>query len=156
MNPHTFLRTLLLLPILIPLVAMASGSKSALAFVLTMSLVLGGVPYLVTAALLWFRIARCQSKNSAIWLIFSVPLIFAALQMVAWSLWGLFQPPEPDGLAMQLALNLLAGLGLALQGLVIGYLYAIVWVILFLVFTRLGLVSGFTGAAPPSASAKAA
>ena len=70
------------MPLLIPLAAFFSGSNSGLAFVLVMSVVFGGVPYLLTSIVLWFLLGKCRSWRSFIRTIISAPLLFFPLQVL--------------------------------------------------------------------------
>jgi hypothetical protein len=135
MTPRAFLRALLALPLVVPVLAFASGSTSSVAFLLLMSVAFGAVPYLATAAFLWFRIGRCNTQKSAIALIFAAPLLFAPLQAIAWLLWSWLNPSEATGLA--------AALALAAYGLFFGYLYAAFATVAFLAAVRAGFVSSF-------------
>jgi hypothetical protein len=148
MSPHAFLRATLALPVLVPLLALASGSLSQAGFFLVMSLAFGGVPYLITAAILWFAIARCRSRRSAIRLILLAPLLFAPLQGLAWLAWAWLHPSESTGPAV--------AVGLGTTGLLFGYIYAVLVVALFLLVSRFSLVSSFPADVSAQAEANAA
>ena len=167
MNPHTLLRSLLLIPLVVPLLVV--GLVEALQYagvgiqgvirlntlVFITSLVVGGVPYLMTAALLWFRIGRCGSRQSAIKLMFIAPLIFAPLQAIAMLLWSLLQIPVGVSVSEQVGEGVLIGLVMSIYGLIFGYFYAACTAIIFLGAARLGLVAGFASTEPPRHGAHA-
>ena len=89
MNPYTFLRSLLLMPLVVPLLfggiwlalhyasAPVAGALSLGALAVIKSLLFGGVPYLIAAAVLWYRIGRCTSRNSDTVLLPAPPLELA-------------------------------------------------------------------------------
>ena len=168
MSPHTFLRSLLLIPLVVPL--LVAGLVTALHYagvriigeiwgntlVLMLSLLVGGVPYLITASLLWFRIGRCKSRKSAIVLIFSTPLIFVPLQALAMLLWSLLHISVGTSLVDGFEEGLLGGLITAVYGLLFGYFYAIFAALIFLGAVRLRLVPGFESVEPNCAGTNAA
>lgn len=155
MNPRTFLRSLLLLPIVVPLsvggLVMAlhyagvdlGGVVQLNALVLMHSLVFGGIPYLVTAALVWRRIGRCGSRKSAFALMFAAPLVFTALLFLAALLWSSLTASPGMSLVEGFMEGLLLGLIMSIYGLVFGYTYAAGATVIFLGADRLGFVSAF-------------
>lgn len=155
MSPQTFLRSLLLIPLVVPLLVAALvatlhyagmrviGEIWGNTLVLMMSLVVGGVPYLITASLLWFRIGRCNSRKSALVLIFSAPLIFLPLLALAMLLSSLLHLSAGASLMDGFVEGLLLGLIMALYGLLFGYFYAIFAALIFLVAVRFRFVLGF-------------
>ena len=118
MHPRTFLRITLALPLLVPVVAFYSASTSGIAFVLMMSMVFGGGPYLLTSIILWLCLGKCQSQRSFIGTVISAPLLFAPLQALTWFFAGdlIF----PNTTADYYGSLVLGGYGLAL-----GYCYVL-------------------------------
>jgi len=160
MNPQTFLRSLLLMPLVVPLLvgglwlalhyasAPISGELSLNAFVVMKSLFFGGVPNLITSALLWFRIGRCRSKKSVNVLIFAAPLIFIPLQALAMLPLPFVLLSVGASLGDKFEEGLMLGLIMALYGFIFGYFYATCAAIIFHGAVRLGLVSGFATVDP--------
>ena len=168
MLPRTFLRSLLLAPLVIPLLVLSWGMarehygapiNGALSLSVLMawgSLFLGGGAYLVTASILWIRIGRCRSPRAAITLIFTAPLFFIPLQFVAILLLTLILPSSDASVSEKLTEWLLLGMITAIYGLIFGYFYATCSAALFLVGVRVGLVSRFPSDEPHCASQNAA
>jgi hypothetical protein len=155
MSPQSFLRSLLLIPLVVPLLALGlevyldyagvhiSGAIKLNTLVLISSLVLGGVPYLITATLVWFRIGRCTSRKSALVLIFTTPLIFIPLQALAMLLWSLLHSSVGASLVDGFEEGLMLALITVVYGLIFGYFYAICSALIFIGAVRLRLVPDF-------------
>ncbi len=155
MSPQSFLRSLLLIPLVVPLLALGLvvvldyagvhiiGAIQLNTLVLMSSLVFGGVPYLITASILWFRIGRCKSRKSALVLIFSAPLIFIPLQALAMLLWSLLHLSVGASLGDGFEEGLMLALITAVYGLIFGYFYAICSALIFVGAVRLRLVYDF-------------
>ena len=168
MLPQTLLRLLLMVPLVVPLFAGGlvlarryagepMGGELALnAFVIWGSLFYGGVAYLVTAAVLWVRIGRCQSRNSALGLIFTAPLLFIPLQFIGMLLLFLLHPTIEASLGERLTNGSLLGLWTCAYGLIFGYFYATCSAFIFLCAVRSRLVSRFSVVERPYANENAA
>ena len=168
MHPHTFLRSLLLAPLVIPLLVLSwgmarehygapiSGGLSLSVLMAWSSLFLGGLAYFVTASILWIRIGRCRSRRAAITLIFMAPLFFIPLQLVAILLLTLILPSSDASLGDKLTEGFSLGLITAVYVLIFGYFYAPCAAVLFLFGLRVGLVSRFPSDEPRCASQNAA
>ena len=156
MPPKIFLRFLLLLPLVVPLLAggfalarrfaggSISGELAINVVVLWGSIFYGGVAYLISAAVLWVRFGRCQSKGSALRLLFTAPLFFIPLQLIAMLLLFLLHPTIEASLVDRLTNGLLLGLWACVYGLIIGYFYATCAAVIFLVAVRIRLVASFS------------
>ena len=156
MPPKILLRSLLMLPLAVPLLvgggALArrfagesiSGELALNSIVLLGSLLFGGVAYLVTAAVLWVRFGRCQSIASALRLGFTAPLFFIPLQLLAMLLLFLLHPTIEASLVDRLTNGLMLGLWTSVYGLIFGYFYAICAAVIFLVAVRIRLVARFS------------
>jgi hypothetical protein len=108
------------------------------------SLFFGGVAYLVTATFLWVRFGRCQSIASALRLIFTAPLFFIPLQLVATMLLFLLHPTIEANLVDRITNGLMLGLWTSVYGLIFGYFYATCGAVIFLVAVRIRLVARFS------------
>ena len=168
MRPHTFLRLLLLLPLVVPLLVGSvelarryagvpmSGELTLNALVLWGSLWFGGVSYLITAALLWVRIGRCKSRKSVMVLVFTAPLFFIPLQFIAMLLLSLLLPSVEASFGDKVTNGFLLGLWTGVYGLIFGYFYATCSAAIFLGAVRVGLVSRFSSVEPCFAEKSAA
>ncbi len=155
MNTYTFLRSLLLMPLVVPLLvgglwmalhyanAPIAGELSLSGLVVIKSLLFGGVPYLITAVVLWNRIGRCTSRNSVIVLIFTAPLFFIPMQVFAMLLLSLLLSSVEASLGDKLTEGAFLGLMTTIYVLIFGYFYATCSAVIYLGTVRLGLVSGF-------------
>ncbi len=147
MSPRTFLRLSLAVPLLVPIFAFVSGSTSGVAFVLIMSLAFGGVPYALTAIVLWRLLGHCNTVRSYVRTALMAPALFAPLQAIAWLAWELHEAKEyvvPHNATYNSAYSSVA---LASYGLAIGYAYVLFVLCAFFAAIRLKLI-----APPPSAS----
>lgn len=168
MLPQTFLRGLLLLPLVVPVLVggvelaqrsagmPVSGVLTLNALLLWGSLWMGGVSYLLTAAILWARIRRCQSTKSVMVLVFTAPLFFIPLQFIAMVLWSLLLPSVEASFGDKLTNGFFLGLLTGVYGLIFGYFYATCSAVAFLGAVRVGLVSRFSIVEPSFAERKAA
>ena len=167
MPPKIFLRFLLLLPLVLPLLAggfvlarrfageSISGELAINAVVLWGSIFYGGVAYLIAAAVLWIRFGRCQSKGSALRLLFTAPLFFIPLQLIAMLLLFLLHPTIEASLVDRLTNGLLLGLWTCVYGLIFGYFYATCAAVIFLAAVRVRLVASFSSGERHHATANA-
>ena len=168
MLPHTFLRLLLLAPLVIPLLVLSwgmtrehfgapfSGWLSLSLLMAWGSLFLGGFAYFVTASILWIRIGLCRTRRAAITLILAAPLYFIPFQFVAILLLTLVLSSSDASLGDKLTEGFFLGLITSVYGLIFGYFYATCSAVLFLVGIRVGLVSRFPSDEPHGAFQNAA
>jgi hypothetical protein len=153
LNPVWFLRLLLLVPLLAPVVAYPFASLG-LNFLLTMSLASGGLAYLVCAIAAWRMFGRCSSNRDAVVAMLQVPLLFGAVMCLVWFVKLLAWGGQPAfGWMRHVVGHALAAGSMALIGLILGYVYVAVWVVVFGLCRRLGWVRGFSAVATvPDAS----
>jgi hypothetical protein len=147
-RPETYYRTSLALPIVLPLLVAGpglltsgmDGMSSGFGGFLGMSLVFGGVPYLVTAGILLFLMRRMDARGMArlTWL---APLLMLP---VAWACWYAFSAVTNDRMTGE------AGMMLLLSGFVLafGYAYVVAVHVGRLVLSALGLVRSPVPACP--------
>ncbi|MBI5007435.1 MAG: hypothetical protein HZB95_10000 [Nitrosomonadales bacterium] len=86
MSPIRFFRIALILPIALPLVFLPFGMNVASA-VLLLSLVFGGIQYLLFACVMFFLIGRIKDEARIQKLSFCAPLLFIPIQGGGWLLY---------------------------------------------------------------------
>jgi hypothetical protein len=137
MKPLTFFRCSLLAPLLLPVASyVVLGITSGVAFLLVMSLAVGGPPYLLVAGFLWVRLGTLRKASEYVHLAFLAPVLFMPFQLVAWLLWSLADPLI-GGTSSNLRATLLS---IGLYALLFGYAYVLLISLLFVLLRRLGLV----------------
>jgi hypothetical protein len=136
MSPVTFFRISLVLPIVLPLVALPFG-MNAVAGILLIALTFGGAQYIAFALWLFFAIGRKQSSERIQKLSIISPLLFVPIQAVGWVAWGYYgrlSNPELVGIWEPLVV-------FAVYTLAVGYLYVGIVNLAFWVCKQKGIIS---------------
>jgi heme/copper-type cytochrome/quinol oxidase subunit 3 len=120
MKPLTYFRACLLLPLLIPLIALPFGTRNAPGAVLIFSVIAAGVPYLFFAVAMWFYLARQSQAASMPRSILFAPLLFLPVEAIVLTMWSVYlHGARADTMIGVLVLLPL----LSLYTLVVGYVY---------------------------------
>ena len=147
-STRTFYRGALALPLVLPWIAVpmgwwVGGWMAWVSHVLVLSLLVGGVPYLLALPLLWQRIGRARTPAGQRRVVYTAPLICAPLMGVAWVLvyglsegWGPVDVPVASRLG-ELAMSLAT---VSAYVLVLGYGYAMLTQALFHLARRSGWI----------------
>ena len=122
MNPRTYFRLALLIPIIFPYGVIAISSHSSIPALLALSIGFGGFGYVTLAVIQWLRLGTLQNTNQYVRLSFTTPLIFIPIYSISWLLWCLIDPSGQ--LTLQSTLGPLAIFSAYI--LLIGYSYALI------------------------------
>jgi len=84
-QPTSFLRAALLLPVLTPIAALPFGIN-AVAALLMLSLQFGGIQYLIFAVVAFIVLGRLKNSRSKHKLLWLSPLLFLPLEITGWAI----------------------------------------------------------------------
>jgi hypothetical protein len=137
MKPSTYFRTCLLLPIVIPLIALPLTPGNALASILALSLVVAGVPYIFFAIATWFLLKKQSQTTSIPRCVLFAPLLLLPIETIALMIYSAYL----HGISVDSFIGVLVVMPLlSLYTLGVGYLYVGLGSLIYVLLRKTGYI----------------
>lgn len=139
LSPRQFFRITLLLPLIVP-VMVAVAFDGFLTQFLWLSLFVGGIPYLVLAAIIWVALKPENQDRRMPLVILYAPVLFLPLQFGTWIAFLTWNRADATEMGPLILTACIGYVPIALYALFLGYIYVSIAGVAHALFWRLGWV----------------